>query len=113
MLSHGLQMSVKLRPQSHLLEWLKLSKQLTLMSAGADREQLGMQNGTGTLGNNFTASYSVKYIHSPYDPTGFPGGSDGKNPPAMWETWVRSLDCEDPMEEGMATHSSILAWRIP
>ena len=30
-----------------------------------------------------------------------------------WETWVRSLGWEDPLEEGMATHSSILAWRIP
>ena len=36
-----------------------------------------------------------------------------KNPPAMWETWVRSLGREDPLEEGMATQSSILAWRIP
>ena len=36
-----------------------------------------------------------------------------KNSPAMWETWVRSLGGEDPLEEGMATHSSILAWRIP
>ena len=36
-----------------------------------------------------------------------------KNPPAMWETWVQSLDWEDPLEEGMATHSSILTWRIP
>ena len=36
-----------------------------------------------------------------------------KNPPAMWETWVRSLGCGDPLEEGTATHSSILAWRIP
>ena len=36
-----------------------------------------------------------------------------KNPPAMQETWVQSLDREDPLEEGMATHSSILAWRIP
>jgi len=36
----------------------------------------------------------------------------GKNPPAMWETWVRSLGWEEPLEEGMATHSSILAWRI-
>ena len=35
-----------------------------------------------------------------------------KNPPAVWETWVRSLGWEDPLEEGMATHSSILAWRI-
>ena len=36
-----------------------------------------------------------------------------KNPPAMWETWVRSLDLEDPLEKGQATYSSILAWRIP
>ena len=36
-----------------------------------------------------------------------------KNPPAMWETWVRSLAWKDPLEEGTATHSSILAWRIP
>ena len=33
-----------------------------------------------------------------------------KNLPAMWETWVQSLSREDPLEEGMATHSSILAW---
>ena len=36
-----------------------------------------------------------------------------KNPPAMRETWVRSLGWEDPLQEDMATHSSILAWRIP
>ena len=36
-----------------------------------------------------------------------------KNLPVMWETWVRSLGWEDPLEEGTATHSSILAWRIP
>ena len=36
-----------------------------------------------------------------------------KNLPAMQETWVRSLGWEDPLEEGIATHSSILAWRIP
>ena len=36
-----------------------------------------------------------------------------KNPPAMWETWVRSLGWEDPPEKGKATHSGILAWRIP
>ena len=44
---------------------------------------------------------------------GFPGGSDGKEPPAMWETRVRSLRWEDLLEKEMATHSSILAWRIP
>ena len=36
-----------------------------------------------------------------------------KNLPGMQETWVRSLGQEDPLEEGVATHSSILAWRIP
>ena len=36
-----------------------------------------------------------------------------KNPPALWETGVRSLGWEDPLEEGMAAHSNILAWRIP
>ena len=36
-----------------------------------------------------------------------------KNPPAMQETWVQSLGWEDPVEESMATHPSILTWRIP
>ena len=36
-----------------------------------------------------------------------------KNPPAMQETWVRSLGWEDPLEKGKVTHSSIVAWRIP
>ena len=36
-----------------------------------------------------------------------------KNPPAVWETWVPSLGWEDPLEKGKATHSSVLAWRIP
>ena len=36
-----------------------------------------------------------------------------KNLPAVWETWVPPLGWEDPLEEGLATHSSIIAWRIP
>ena len=36
-----------------------------------------------------------------------------KNLPALWETWVQSIGQEDPLEKEMATHSSILAWRIP
>ena len=36
-----------------------------------------------------------------------------KNLPTLWETWVQSLGKEDPLEKGMATHSSILAWKIP
>ena len=46
----------------------------------------------------------------------FPGGSAVKNPPAMQETqemWVWVLGLKDPLEEGMVTHSNILAWRIP
>ena len=41
------------------------------------------------------------------------GSTQVKNLPAMRETWDPSLDQEDPLEKGMATHSSILAWRIP
>ena len=36
-----------------------------------------------------------------------------KNPPAMQETWVQTMGREDPLKKGMATHSSIVAWRIP
>ena len=43
---------------------------------------------------------------------GFSGGSVVEDLPAMWETQVQSLGREDPLEKGMATHSSILAWRI-
>ena len=44
---------------------------------------------------------------------GFPDDTAVKNPPAMQETWVLSLGQEDPLEKKTATHSSILAWRIP
>jgi len=44
---------------------------------------------------------------------GFPGGSEGKEFACNAETWVQFLGWEDPLEKGMATHSSILAWRIP
>ena len=44
----------------------------------------------------------------------FPGGPEGKkNPPAIQETWIQSLGWENPLEDGMATHSSILAWEVP
>ena len=43
----------------------------------------------------------------------FPGTSAGKESASMWETWVWSLGWEDPLEKGMANHSSILALRIP
>ena len=44
---------------------------------------------------------------------GFPGGSDGKESTCSAEDLGLTLSWEDPLEEGMATHSSILAWRIP
>ena len=44
---------------------------------------------------------------------GFPGLQRLKRLPAMWETWVRSLGREDPLEKEMATHSNILAWISP
>ena len=53
----------------------------------------------------------VSYTHG----RGFPGGSAVKNPHSMQETqerWVQSLGREDPLEEGMATHSSHLSWKI-
>ena len=49
----------------------------------------------------------------PSAPFDFPDGSVGENLPAMQETWIRSLGWEDPLEKSMASHSSILAWRIP
>ena len=52
-----------------------------------------------------------KLITAQYD-MDLPGGSNVKNPSAMQDTWVGSVGREDPLEEGMATHSSSLAWRI-
>ena len=48
-----------------------------------------------------------------YTHNGFPGGSDGKESACNAGDQVRSLGQEDPLEKGMATQSSILAWRIP
>ena len=60
------------------------------------------------------ATWGMTFKKATYhDVWGFPGGSVVKIPPAMQETQVRVLGWEDPLEEGMATHSSILAWRIP
>ena len=49
----------------------------------------------------------------PKEKVGLPWAQTVKNLLAMWETWVQSLGWEDPLEQGMATHSSILTWRIP
>ena len=49
----------------------------------------------------------------PSQPVGKPVAQMVKRLPAMWETWVRFLDREDPLEKEMETHSSTLAWKIP
>ena len=53
------------------------------------------------------------FIEIAMNPRASLGAQMAKKPPAMQGTWVRSLGWEDPLEEGMPTHSSILAWRIP
>ena len=78
------------------------------------RQICALQDPPQNLQNLWVTIYHFicKYINN----EGFPGGSAIKNPPAMQETqemWVQSLGWEDPLEEGLATHSSILAWRIP
>ena len=67
----------------------------------------------GRKKSDMTEQLSLSYI---VFTTGFPSGSSVKTLPTvqeMQETCIRSLDQEDPLEEGMATHCSILAWRIP
>ena len=58
-------------------------------------------------------SYLILYDPIDYRPMGFPGGSDGKESACSVGDLGQSLGWQDPLEEGMATHSSILAWRIP
>ena len=53
------------------------------------------------------------YIHTHIYICNFPGGSELKNLPVMYEMQVQSLGQEDPLEKEMATHSSIVAWEIP
>ena len=74
------------------------------------------------MGNKYQRSlvlFGIKYYYisvwvwSPPSYLGFPSGSAVKNPPAMKESQFESLGWEDPLEEGMATHSSTLAWRVP
>ena len=63
---------------------------------------LGLGSSTGE-GKGYSLQYSWAFLEAQLV----------KNPLAMWETWVRSLGSEDPLKKGKATHSSILAWRIP
>ena len=57
--------------------------------------------------------HQLSYQDTIPDKRGFPGDSVVKNLPVKWETWVQSQGWKDSLEKEMATHSSILAWRIP
>ena len=74
--------------------------------AAAPRSVPGGRSPRDAPGSDFCPARENKRVCSPTAPV-------VKNPPAMQETWVQSLGQEDPLEEGMTTHSSILAWRIP
>ena len=62
---------------------------------------------------HFFFKYACYFVEFPIPCVGFPCGSVVKNLPAVQETWVQSLSWEDPLEEEMAAHSSVLAWEIP
>ena len=64
---------------------------------------LGLTPGSGREGIGYPSQYSWVSLVAQMV----------KNPPATRETWVQSLDWEDSLEEGMTSHSNILAWRIP
>ena len=57
--------------------------------------------------------FCIYFFHGLGHWQGFPGGTVVKNLPTMWKIRVQSLGQEDPLEKGMATHSSILAWKMP
>ena len=67
-------------------------------------------NAQEKYGSTFKA---IPFCHGLAKKPSFPDGSVVKNLSAMQETWVQSLGWEDPLEQGMTTHSSTLAWTIP
>ena len=71
----------------------------------------GISLTTGPLGKSFTVFIIILKILKEFGASLV--AQLVKNSPAMWETWVRSLGWEDTLEKEKATHSSILAWRIP
>ena len=114
MASAGLVLSVPLRetvPCSHL----------GLPASLASLAYRGITPDCLVLHMEFSFVHTCVLISSLYNDTIYTGltslgkltSQTVKNLPAMRETWIRSLGQEDPLEEGMATHSSILAWRIP
>ena len=84
---------------------------LELMEHTGSLSTLGKMDLKKSFAQALTAD--LRLLGRYYFPKGFPVAQLVKNPPAMRETWVWSLGWEDPLEKGKATHSSILAWRIP
>ena len=91
------------------------SKRVFIMhfSQRTDVSEKEWKNASWALDNPQFLKNKTALLRFNWYAVGFPGGSVVKNLPAMQETWVQSLDREDPLEKEMATHSSILAWRIP
>ena len=82
-----------------------------------------MQDGTGRKPEKMTLTsewgygqrccFSFHFLNRSVVAVGFPGGSAVKNPPAVQKMHVQSLSQEGPLEKQIATHSSILSWKIP
>ena len=79
-----------------------------------DSKVVNRPNGINPIYPGNLISYTKTFVYTiTILPTGFPGGSGVKNLAAAQEKQVQSLGQEDPLKEGMATHFSILPWRIP
>ena len=83
------------------------------LSRDSEGESDRLRSGMAGAGLPRTTARALDFIHPNLNFWGFLVAQTGKNLPAMQETQVRSWGWEDPLEEGMVTHSSILAWRIP
>ena len=89
----------------HLIDLLSI----LLRCNGFARIQKAVVDQTGSRTHQTVA---MTFFWCKFGCKGLPGGSAGRELPAMQETWVQSLSWEDPLEKGMATHCSVLAWRI-
>ena len=106
------------KPKGTLVRWLELQQSMVrcsswvkaALASGWSWNKHGLQ---GVIGAVVLISTSDPGEGSSYFLSFWLVAQMVKNPPAIKETQVQSLDQEDPLEKGMATHSSILAWRIP
>ena len=79
-----------------------------MQNTGLDESQAGIKIARKNINNFRYADDTTLMAESKEELRTSPVAPMVKNLPAMWETWVQSLGCEDPLEEGMATHSTIL-----